>query len=75
MQAARDEMRRSMDQRHQIEREEHRENREKSREGRREGEPRKDRNDGEQKQKPPKMVMKLDVMTGKLEFVPEQPGC
>jgi bla regulator protein blaR1 len=88
MRAVREELRRTRDQRHQIEREERRERgRERHHRG---GEPRKDRNDGEQKpieqkpieqkpkageQKPVKMVLKLDVMTGKLELVPEVPGC
>jgi beta-lactamase regulating signal transducer with metallopeptidase domain len=73
MRAVREELRRTLDQRHQIEREERREER---REKGREKEIRKDSNDGEQKPpKPTKMVMKLDVMTGKLEFVPEVPGC
>jgi beta-lactamase regulating signal transducer with metallopeptidase domain len=71
MRAVREELRRTVDQRRQIEQEERRESREKSREK----EIRKDRKDDEQKQKPPKMVLKLDVITGKLELVPEVPGC
>jgi beta-lactamase regulating signal transducer with metallopeptidase domain len=68
MQAARDEMRRSMEQRRQIERQEHRDRQEE-----RQREPKRDKEESG-KEKPPKMVLRMDL-SGKLELVPEIPGC
>jgi beta-lactamase regulating signal transducer with metallopeptidase domain/predicted nucleic acid-binding Zn-ribbon protein len=72
MQAARDEMRRSMEQRRQIERQEREDRMKRHNEMNRAPQPEKDE-DG--KEKPPKMVLKMDLLTGKLEWVPEVPGC
>ena len=69
MQSARDEMRRSMDQRRQIERQERRDRQEE-----RQREPKRDKEESG-KEKPPKMVLKMDLLTGKLEWVAETPGC
>lgn len=75
MDAAREEMRRSMDQRRQIERQERRErlDRDRDRDQDRDRAPSRDK-DENGKEKPPKMVLRMDF-SGKLELVPETPGC
>jgi beta-lactamase regulating signal transducer with metallopeptidase domain len=65
MDAAREEMRRSMDQWRRIEREKHRDEMNRD--------PKRDK-DASGKEKPPKMVLRMDF-SGKLELVPETPGC
>ena len=85
MNAARQELRRSMDQRRQIERQERRERLERLERGRRDRDrnhdrdPKRDKEEKGDKQesgkeKPPKMVLQLD-MWGNFRLVPETPGC
>jgi len=75
MNAARQELRRSMDQRRQIERQQRRERLERERDRDRDHD-RDHKRDKEEsgKEKPPKMVLKLD-MWGNFQLVPETPGC
>ncbi|MFL6194207.1 MAG: M56 family metallopeptidase [Thermoanaerobaculia bacterium] len=70
MKAVRDEVRRIQEQRREMDREDRDLKRHNEMNRAPQGE--KDENG---KQKPPKMVLKMDMMTGKLELVPDEPGC
>jgi beta-lactamase regulating signal transducer with metallopeptidase domain len=76
MNAARQELRRSMDQRRQIERQERRERLERRERDRDRDHDQDHKRDKEEsgKDKPPKMVLQLD-MWGNFRLVPETPGC
>jgi beta-lactamase regulating signal transducer with metallopeptidase domain len=71
MRAVREELQRTMQQRRLIEREQRRE-RGRDKEMREDRQRDRDREHGEEK--PPKMVLRMDL-SGKLELVPETPGC